>query len=38
MDDFVFHDMFPAGEDDTPYRQLTADHVGTAQLRRHDRC
>jgi fumarate hydratase class I len=32
MDDFVFHDMFPLGHDDTPYRLLTTDHVGTAEF------
>ena len=29
MSDFVFHDLFPAGEDKTPYRRLTGDHVAT---------
>jgi len=28
MDDF--HELFPLGEDDTPYRKLTGDHVSTA--------
>src|SRR5487761_676210 len=28
--DPAFHEMFPLGEDDTPYRKLTSDHVGTA--------
>src|SRR5579872_6553033 len=28
--DAAFHEMFPLGEDDTPYRKLTADHVGSA--------
>jgi fumarate hydratase, class I len=28
--DPAFHDMFPLGEDDTPYRKLASDHVGTA--------
>ena len=32
MGDFVFHDLFPAGDDKTPYRQLSADHVGTADF------
>jgi fumarate hydratase class I len=32
MDDFVFHDLFPAAADDTPYRLLTADHVGTTSF------
>jgi fumarate hydratase, class I len=27
MSDFVFHDLFPLGEDETPYRKLTGDHV-----------
>jgi fumarate hydratase class I len=26
------HDMFPLGEDATPYRKLTGDHVGTASF------
>ena len=30
MSDFTFRDMFPLGEDQAPYRRLTADHVGTA--------
>jgi fumarate hydratase, class I len=32
MDEFVFHDLFPAGTDETPYRLLTGDHVGTAEF------
>ena len=28
--DAAFHEMFPLGEDDTPYRKLTTEHVGTA--------
>ncbi|HXI57940.1 MAG TPA: fumarate hydratase [Polyangia bacterium] len=31
MPDFQFQDMLPLGHDDTPYRQLTADHVSTFQ-------
>jgi fumarate hydratase class I len=27
MSEFVFHELFPLGEDATPYRRLTADHV-----------
>jgi len=30
MSDFTFQDIFPLGEDATPYRRLTADHVGSA--------
>jgi len=30
MSDFDFHEMFPLGEDTTPYRQITSDHVSTA--------
>ena len=30
--DAVFHEMFPLGEDDTPYRKLASDHVGTASF------
>ena len=33
MSDFVFQELFPLGEDATPYRKLTADHVGAASLR-----
>jgi fumarate hydratase class I len=32
MGDFVFHDMFPVGEDDTPYRCLTTAHVDRASF------
>ncbi len=28
--DAAFHEMFPLGEDDTPYRKLSSEHVGTA--------
>ncbi|MDE2229515.1 MAG: fumarate hydratase [Alphaproteobacteria bacterium] len=28
--DPAFHEMFPLGEDETPYRKLTSEHVGTA--------
>ncbi|MEA2701046.1 MAG: fumarate hydratase, class [Myxococcales bacterium] len=31
MPDFQFQDMLPLGHDDTPYRQLTSDHVSTFQ-------
>jgi fumarate hydratase class I len=31
MPDFQFQDMLPLGHDETPYRQLTADHVSTFQ-------
>ena len=27
-----FHDMFPLGEDQTPYRKLTGDHVRRASF------
>ena len=30
MSDFTFHDLFPLGEDEAPYRRLTAGHVGSA--------
>ena len=33
MPEFVFQDMFPLGEDSTPYRKLTGDHVGTETFR-----
>ncbi|MGE0423603.1 MAG: fumarate hydratase [Reyranellaceae bacterium] len=32
MVDFVYQDMFPLGEDATPYRKLTSDYVGTTKL------
>ncbi len=32
MNDFVHHEMFPLGPDETPYRLLTEDHVATAQF------
>ena len=32
MVDFVYQDMFPLGEDNTPYRKLTSDFVSTATL------
>ena len=32
MSDFVFREMFPLGEADTPYRKLTGDLVSTAQF------
>jgi fumarate hydratase class I len=30
MSDFVFHELFPLGHDDAPYRKLTAEHVREA--------
>ncbi|MCR6632731.1 MAG: fumarate hydratase [Magnetospirillum sp.] len=30
MSDFVFHELFPLAHDDTPYRKVTAEGVGTA--------
>ena len=32
MVDFVYQDMFPLGEDKTPYRKLTSDFVSTVKL------
>jgi fumarate hydratase, class I len=32
MSQFVHHEMFPLGDDDTPYRLLTKDHVGTIDV------
>ncbi len=32
MSELPFHELFPLGEDATPYRKLTADHVGTASF------
>ena len=36
MSDFVYHEIFPLGEDTTPYRKLSADHVETARLGESD--
>jgi fumarate hydratase class I len=30
MSDAVYHELFPLGPDDTPYRKLTGDHISTA--------
>src|SRR5215475_12787496 len=32
MSDSTFHEMFPLGDDATPYRKLTSDFVGTASF------
>src|SRR5277367_5464510 len=32
MSELEFHELFPLGEDDTPYKQLTGDHVSTASF------
>jgi fumarate hydratase class I len=32
MSGFDFHELFPLGEDDIPYRRLTGDHVATASF------
>src|SRR5581483_8449742 len=32
MTDSLFREMFPLGEDATPYRKLTGDYVSTAQF------
>ncbi len=32
MSDFTFHELFPLGEDQTPYRKLSSDFVGTASF------
>src|SRR5260370_41312687 len=32
MSDFLFREMFPLGEDATPYRKLTGDHVSSARF------
>ena len=29
MSDFVFHELFPLGEDETPYRKISGDYVAT---------
>jgi len=30
MSSYIHHELFPLGHDETPYRKLTADHVGSA--------
>src|SRR2546430_16616834 len=32
MSDAGFHELFPLGEDDAPYRKLTGDHVAVASF------
>jgi fumarate hydratase class I len=32
MSAFVYHEMFPLGEDKTPYRRLTSDYVAAARM------
>jgi fumarate hydratase, class I len=32
MSDAAFHELFPLGEDSTPYRKLTGDHVATGSF------
>jgi len=32
MSEAAFHELFPLGEDDTPYRKLTGDHVSLARF------
>jgi fumarate hydratase, class I len=32
MSELDFHELFPLGEDDTPYKKLTGDYVGTANF------
>src|SRR5579862_9224066 len=32
MSDFAYHELFPLGEDDTPYRKLTDQYVSTADF------
>src|SRR6202161_363600 len=32
MSELEFHELFPLGEDDTPYKKLTGDHVATANF------
>ncbi|MBI3444696.1 MAG: fumarate hydratase [Magnetospirillum sp.] len=32
MSDFVFHELFPLSHDETPYRKLTSDGIGTADF------
>src|SRR3954471_8492543 len=32
MADAAFHELFPLGDDETPYRKLTGDHVSVGQF------
>ena len=32
MSDFAYHELFPLSHDDTPYRKITSDGVGTASF------
>jgi fumarate hydratase, class I len=32
MKEFIYHPMFPLGEDDTPFRKLTDDYVSTGEF------
>jgi fumarate hydratase, class I len=32
MSEFAYHELFPLGRDDTPYRKLTDDHVSTGSF------
>ncbi len=32
MSDFAYHELFPLGEDDTPYRKLTDQYVATGSF------
>src|SRR6201991_1694524 len=36
MPEFQFQEMFPHGEDTTPYRKLSADHVGATKFNGRD--
>ena len=36
MNDYVHHDMFPLGEDQTPYRRLTTDFVSQKRFEGQD--
>ena len=31
-ENYIHHEMFPLGDDTTPYRLLTSEHVGTRQV------
>ena len=32
MSDVAYHELFPLGPDDAPYRKLTGDHVSTGMF------
>ena len=35
MSEVAYHELFPLGPDDAPYRKLTGDHVSTGMFEGH---